>query len=969
MPGHDVFLCYDSTTDEPFARRFGALLATFGRRRLRQRRSTLRLAPRRTDALTDSTWLVLLASPEAARSPQVADEVDRWLDRHGTDRLLIGLTRGGDISWAGHRPMDGTDTLPPALIARLRTEPRWVDLRDIARLDRLDPGNSLVSESLATFAATLRAVEKDELIGEHVRRERRTRRITRAMLITLAALLVTAVVLAVVALVESGRAGTGARAADARLLAATALAVADTDAERAVLLAAEGYRLHPDTETFTALLRSVEATGPLGRRVDLGSDVVALAAAPIPDDDAGTGSDSDSGSEPDAGIVVAGTSDGDVWRWSLDEDPELLATLDGPVHEIAVSADGETVAAVADGGVMWVSTAAAAVRPGVADLTGVVDVAVDPDGQRLALVVWDDTTHDLLLLDTQDGTRVSSADLSETSFDAVVLTDDAAVVAQRRVWSGAGYWQRRSVPGLELVREGGVVEALDGEFTEHQVAPDGTWVTAFRAGSVFAADTTRGVFYQMAAPDSLGSLLPVTATPSGYEADRMLLSRRGETWVVQLPSLTHPHAWPLRGMPTADTGAFIDEDRLVTAHGSTLAEWDLDAASPLTHSAEIDWAYLTDTALSPDGTSVTTAGSTFVDEGGGSYRAVASAPVIGEEGESLRPTWRAVEPGQIGDRLIPVPLDDGVVLAVTPEDGTVSEATGTLNPDDLTMDDRTTPVPLRPLEPRYETGLRSVRAARAVGDRLVLADAYGRVQVRDTLSGRLVHTATAAHAATSDPWAVEAAVSPDGRYVAFHDLPQLALPTQEATISVLDLRQSRTRTLTIPVRQNVTYLGLRTPALILDLTYGDDNLLASQVDGVLVLEPDGSAVRTEIDSVVGAAAYTPSALAPVPGTSLVAQGGEQDWIQLYDTRTGQQVGSLTLPYAGGSLDPLWLSAGPDSLLALSGYDVVRWDLRPETLVAGACAFAARDLTVPEWTRIVGTAGTDAPDDLRCGRDL
>ncbi|MFC8797346.1 hypothetical protein ACFT2C_06410 [Promicromonospora sp. NPDC057138] len=983
MPGHDVFLCYDPATDERFAHRFGAHLATFGRRRSGPgpRRAALRLAPRTADALAASDWLVLLASPEAARSPQVIDEVERWLDRHGThshgahshgtDRILIGLTRG-DLRWAGDRAADGTDTLPSALLARLTTEPHWVDLRDIAGLDRLDRGNALVSENLATFAARLRGVEKDQLIGAHVRRERRTRRATVAAGAVLSVLLGVALVLAVLAFRGAHRADTEARAADARLLASTALAVSDTDAERAVLLAAEGYRLHPDTQTFTALLRSVEATGPLERRVDLGGDVVALAAAPLPEEPEESGSDPEAGA--DAGTVVAGTADGDVWRWRLDRAPELLATLEGAVTEVATSADGETVAAVAEGA-LWVSTAhPGSPGPGTTGLAGVSDVAVDPDGERLAAIVWDTTDHELLLLDGTGRTRIASDDLTGTSLEAVALTEDALVVAQRRVPSGAGHWQRRSVPDLEIVREAGVVEPLDGEFTEHQVSPDGALVTAFRAGSVFAADTTSNALYRMAAPDSLGSLLPVTAAPSGGEAARMLLSRRDETWVVELPSWTYERAWQLRGMPTADAAVFLDDDRLVTAHGGTLAAWDLASASPLTSSVDTDRAYLADTALSPDGTRVTTGGASLLDGSGRWYDAVSSYLLTGQDGrtgrtddrdstdQDLRSVIQAVQPGRLGDRLLPVPLDDGRVLVVTPEDGTVSEATGSLSDDDLT-----TPVPLRPLEARYETGLRSVRAARVVGDRLVLADAFGRVQVRDARGGRLVRHATADHAATSDPWAVEAAISPDGRYVAFHDLSPLAFGTEEATVSVLDLRISRTRTLTVPVRQNVTHLGLRTSAPVLDLTYGGDHLLASQVDGVLVVEPDGSAVRTTIDSVVGStAAFTPSALAPVPGTSLVAQAGELDWIRLYDTRTGQQVGSLTPPEAGGTLDPLWLAAGPDSLLALSGDDAVRWDLRPAALLDAACAFAARDLTVAEWTQAVGSA---APGDLACDRDL
>jgi WD40 repeat protein len=805
-------------------------------------------------------------------------------------------------------------------------------------------------------------VEKDELIGVHVERERTTRRATTSGVAGLSILAVAAVVLAITAGAEGRRATDQSEAADARLLAASALAVTDTDAERAVLLAAEGYRLNADNQTFTALLRSIESTGPLDRRTDLGADVVALAAAPPPEND----NDNDGDSTDDTalpGTVVAGTSAGTVWRWRLDQDPERLVTLDGPVNEVAVSRDGRTVAAVADGR-LWVEgpDGSSTDSSSATDHARVIDVAVASDGEHLAVVLWDDDTHELLLLDRTGRERISSAELTGTALDTVALGEDAVVLAQRRVRAGNGHWQRRTVPDLEVVDDAGVVERQSGELVDHQVSPDGVWVTAVQAGSVVAVDTTRRSQYRSAAPASLGELLPAVATASDDDAARMLVSRRDETWVIDLPVRWHPQARALHGMPTADAAAFLDADRLVTAHGGILASWDLTAASPLTRSVELDQGYTTDTALSPDGEHLATAGSTTLPDTHGNYDVAASYDLTRDGDGALRTTFRSIRPGRIGDRLLPVPLDDGRLLVVGPEDGTVSEATGAVPAADLAN-----PVPVLPTEARFETGLRSVRAARAVGDRLVLADGFGRVQVWDLADGRLVHQDRAAHAATSGTWAVEAAISPDGRYVAFHDLYPLSPTSQDATISVLDLSQSRTRTLTVAARQNITHLGLRTEALVLDLTYDDDKLLAAQADGVLVVERDGSHVRTRIASASGSTgAYASSALAPVPGTSLVARAGEVDWIRLYDTSSGLAIGSLTPPDAAGGLDQLWLGAGPGSLLALSGYDAVRWDLRPATLVAAACGFAGRDLTAAEWTQAVGST---APDDLTCDRDL
>jgi len=55
-------------------------------------------------ALASSAWLVLMASPEAARSPWVDREVAWWRANKSPQRLLVVLTEG-EFAWeedAGH---------------------------------------------------------------------------------------------------------------------------------------------------------------------------------------------------------------------------------------------------------------------------------------------------------------------------------------------------------------------------------------------------------------------------------------------------------------------------------------------------------------------------------------------------------------------------------------------------------------------------------------------------------------------------------------------------------------------------------------------------------------------------------------------------------------------------------------------------------------------------------------------------
>ena len=45
-------------------------------------------------ALDSSRWFVLLASPEAAESGWVSDEITHWVSTKGADHLLVAVTEG-----------------------------------------------------------------------------------------------------------------------------------------------------------------------------------------------------------------------------------------------------------------------------------------------------------------------------------------------------------------------------------------------------------------------------------------------------------------------------------------------------------------------------------------------------------------------------------------------------------------------------------------------------------------------------------------------------------------------------------------------------------------------------------------------------------------------------------------------------------------------------------------------------------
>ena len=182
MAKYDAFISYSHAKDKPIAGALQSAVQKLGKpwyrlRVLRVFRDDTSLAaapglwPTIEQALGDARFMILLASPEAAKSPWVAKEVEYWLTHKSIDTLLIGLTAGG-LSWdraAGDFNWSVATPLPPPLKGRFPYEPRWVDLtafRDAA-------GDKRLAELAADFAAAVRGVPKEDLLSEELRQQRR----------------------------------------------------------------------------------------------------------------------------------------------------------------------------------------------------------------------------------------------------------------------------------------------------------------------------------------------------------------------------------------------------------------------------------------------------------------------------------------------------------------------------------------------------------------------------------------------------------------------------------------------------------------------------------------------------------------------------------------------------------------------------------------------------------------------------
>lgn len=107
---YDAFISYSQRADSRVARALRSVLQGIGRPWWRLRSlnvyldaSSLSANPDMwaaiEKALSESRYLVLLASPEAAASPWVEKEVRWWLEHKSKDTLLIASTEGS-LKWS-----------------------------------------------------------------------------------------------------------------------------------------------------------------------------------------------------------------------------------------------------------------------------------------------------------------------------------------------------------------------------------------------------------------------------------------------------------------------------------------------------------------------------------------------------------------------------------------------------------------------------------------------------------------------------------------------------------------------------------------------------------------------------------------------------------------------------------------------------------------------------------------------------
>ena len=349
---YDAFISY-AQVDSAFAailqRGLQRLAKPWNRRRaMRVFRDQTSLAvspglwPSIRNALDASRWFILLASPEAAQSHWVDEEITHWVSSKGTDRLLVVVTAG---TWAWDR--DRGD-LNPASTAGNRTlrgvfpvEPHYLDMRWARHDADLSLRNARFRDQVATLAAAIREVPKEDLEGEDVRQQRQTHRIVRAVIAALTVLFLLASVLAVVANVQRQEAIRERRAAiSERNAAISGQLISDSQilgkSQPAIsrLLSVAAWRFNPSPAARYAMLAAATLPG------------IAVLAGHTAQVDTVAFS-------PDGKVLASGSEDDTVRLWDVATGQQIGRPLIGPtsgVLSVAFSPDGKTLATGAHNG-------------------------------------------------------------------------------------------------------------------------------------------------------------------------------------------------------------------------------------------------------------------------------------------------------------------------------------------------------------------------------------------------------------------------------------------------------------------------------------------------------------------------------------------------------------------------------------------------------------------------------------------
>jgi WD40 repeat protein len=210
------------------------------------------LWPTIEQALGQTEYFLLLASPVSAKSSWVQKEVGWWLQNRTADKLVLCLT-DGVILWDGHAgdfDWNKTNAIPANLKGAYSSEPLYADFRAANAANRYGNSDPVYRDALLDVAAPLMGRPKDDLDGEDIRVHRRTERIAWTVALFM-------VILGITAGIGMKMAHDRQKVAASRALASEALSHVD-DRSLAILLSIESGRIADTVESRRALLAAIQ---------------------------------------------------------------------------------------------------------------------------------------------------------------------------------------------------------------------------------------------------------------------------------------------------------------------------------------------------------------------------------------------------------------------------------------------------------------------------------------------------------------------------------------------------------------------------------------------------------------------------------------------------------------------------------------------------------------------------------------
>jgi WD40 repeat protein len=268
---YDVFISYAQSADSEVAEGLCQALARYAKPWWRRRatnvfldRSVLSANPSIwssiTNAMDQSQWLILLASPEAAKSEWVNREVGYWIDHRGLDHLMVALT-GGHCKWDAHRGRydDDSDAIPPALLSRLTAEPFYVDLTSVRASSELSLQNARFREQVAKLAAPVRGLSRDDLDALDLLEHRKTRRTVFAVAIAFALLFLVSAVAGLFAVHQRDVARARTADSDFERIESQSTNLLSTNPSLGLLLAVEAREIRDNATSRSTLLSALQS--------------------------------------------------------------------------------------------------------------------------------------------------------------------------------------------------------------------------------------------------------------------------------------------------------------------------------------------------------------------------------------------------------------------------------------------------------------------------------------------------------------------------------------------------------------------------------------------------------------------------------------------------------------------------------------------------------------------------------------